>query len=315
MSDWHILRYTPDMAPRWDEFVEASRNATFLFKRAYMDYHADRFEDCSWMVWKGNKLAALLPANITADGTLQSHGGLSYGGWILPAKHIDGADLLDFFSEAIEVWKTVGIRELDYKPIPGIYTACPSQEDIYALFRLGGKISECNLSATIDLQTPHSFNTLQRRHLKKALAAGVEIRERKDIAPFMALLRDCLAERHGVAPVHTLEEMRLLAGKFPKNIRFFEAVIAEEIHAGVCIYDTGRVAHAQYIATDSEGRRLNLLAALFDYLIEKEFADRRYFDFGISNENHGLYLNAGLLRQKHSYGATGTATLRYHLKL
>ena len=40
-----ILRYDPSMAPRWNEFVANSANATFLHDRRYMDYHADRFMD------------------------------------------------------------------------------------------------------------------------------------------------------------------------------------------------------------------------------------------------------------------------------
>ena len=94
-KDWSIERYSPAEAREWDEFVDRSRCATFLFKRPYMDYHAERFRDCSWIVRKGNAIVAMLPANIDEEGILHSHQGLTYGGWILPESHIDGADLLD----------------------------------------------------------------------------------------------------------------------------------------------------------------------------------------------------------------------------
>ena len=74
-------------------------------------------------------------------------------------------------------------------------------------------------------------------------------------------------------------------------------------------------AHAQYIATTPRGRELNLLTPLFHWLITERYSSRDYFDFGISNEDHGRYLNAGLLRQKYSYGATGTVYTRYRLEL
>ena len=45
-----IVRYTPGKASEWDAFVRKSKNATFLFYRGYMDYHADRFEDFSLML-------------------------------------------------------------------------------------------------------------------------------------------------------------------------------------------------------------------------------------------------------------------------
>jgi hypothetical protein len=43
------------------------------------------------------------------------------------------------------------------------------------------------------------------------------------------------------------------------------------------------------------------------------YADRNYFDFGISTEDGGHYLNEGLLRQKYSFGATGVTSRRYLL--
>ena len=47
-----------------------------------MDYHNDRFKDHSLMVFKDDKLIALLPANIV-DFNLRSHQGLTYGGFLL----------------------------------------------------------------------------------------------------------------------------------------------------------------------------------------------------------------------------------------
>lgn len=310
-----IVRYTPQMRREWNEFVTRSRNATFLFDRDYMDYHADRFDDCSWLAMKGSRVMALLPANLTADSVLHSHGGLTYGGWILPQSHIDGAGLLDLFSEACRVWRAEGIGALDYKPMPYIYCSHPSQEDEYVLFRLGATLTECNLSSTINLEQPIAFNQMQRRHLSKAMRLPLEVREMSDIETFMSILADCLRERHGTSPVHTAEEMRLLASRFPENIRFFSTCLDGEPHAAVCVYDTGIVAHAQYIATTARGRELNLLTPLFYHLITEEYKDCSFFDFGISNENHGRYLNEGLLRQKCSYGATGTVYKRYLLTL
>ena len=318
MSDWRIERYEPSQREGWDEFVRDSRNGTFLFERGYMDYHADRFRDCSWMVWKGGRLSALLPANLDGEGVLHSHQGLTYGGWVLPKAHLDGADLLDIFTQAVEIWRETGIRELDYKPMPWIYAGMPSDEDIYALFRLGARETECNLSAAVDLREGVEFNTLQRRHLAKASKLPVEICELcgdGEIGEFMGMLAECLQERHGVRPVHTLGEMLRLRGEFPRNIRFFGARMDGRLEAGVCVYDTGRVAHAQYIATTARGREMNLLTPLFHWLMTREFGERAYFDFGISNEDHGRVLNAGLLRQKYSLGGRGVAYRRFHVRI
>lgn len=315
MSDWTIHRYDASMASEWNSFVAQSRNATFLFDRGYMDYHADRFTDCSWVVRKKGRIMALLPADITDDGVLRSHGGLTYGGWILPVSHMDGADMLDIFSRCVEIWKHEGFTALDYKPLPYIYASRPSQEDEYALFRLGAVLAERNLSSTIDMRHGWQPDKMQRRHLKAASSLPITIEETDDTEGFVSMLQECLRMRHDAAPVHTAAELEMLRRRFSENIRIFVTRFEGGIHAGVCVYDTGLVAHAQYIATSSEGRRLNLLTPLFHTLITDRFADRRYFDFGISNEDHGRYLNSGLLRQKTSYGAGATVYSRFTLSL
>ena len=48
-----VERYAPSMAAEWDDFVSRARNATFLFRRGYMDYHADRFNDFSLVARDG----------------------------------------------------------------------------------------------------------------------------------------------------------------------------------------------------------------------------------------------------------------------
>ena len=59
-----IQCYEDSQKQVWDEFVGGSKNGTFLFFRDYMDYHRDRFEDHSLLIWEDNgRLIALLPAN------------------------------------------------------------------------------------------------------------------------------------------------------------------------------------------------------------------------------------------------------------
>lgn len=316
---WTIERYSAGHAQEWDAFVAASRNGTFLLQRGYMDYHSDRFRDCSWMVRANGRLRAALPANITDDGVLHSHQGLTYGGWITPMGHLDGADMLEIFQTAAAVWRDAGIRMLDYKPVPYIYSRMAAQEDIYALFRMGGVMTGCGLSTAVNLSSADGIglNQMQRRHLRDASRYEWTISEENDVAEFMSLLAQCLQVRHGVSPVHTPAEMQLLRDRFPENIRIFLLRSADSgcADAAVLIYDTGRVAHAQYIATTPAGRERNLLTPLFHRLMSDIFATREWFDFGISTEDNGRYLNAGLLRQKCSFGGSGVVYPRYELTL
>ena len=77
-----MTRYTPALKAEWDAAVEASRNGTFLFRRDYLEYHADRFPDVTNLFFLKGKVIALLPAHRQGD-MLCSHAGLTYGGLIL----------------------------------------------------------------------------------------------------------------------------------------------------------------------------------------------------------------------------------------
>lgn len=313
MGNFELVRYNGSDADSWNAFVDNSRNATFLFNRGYMDYHSDRFHDNSLIFLKNGSPAALLPANLDSDGCLHSHQGLTYGGLLLPRRHVNGSDILEMFGMIDGYCRKDGIKSLIYKPLPFIYAQIPSQEDIYALFRHGAVISRTELSSAIYLKRNPGFNTQMRRHLKKALALNPDLKEDSDVGPFWDMLSACLQQRHEAMPVHSRDELQMLRDRFPQNIRVFTISTGSGPEAGVCIYDTGIVAHCQYIATTPSGREKNLLTPLFDYLINDIFAERSYFDFGTSNEDAGNYLNDGLLRQKFSYGATGVACQHYRI--
>ena len=57
-----------------------------------------------------------------------------------------------------------------------------------------------------------------------------------------------------VSPVHSIEEIELLHGRFPQHIRLFEAAFDSELLAGVVIFESAMVAHVQYIAASERGR-------------------------------------------------------------
>lgn len=44
---------------------------------------------------------------------------------------------------------------------------------------------------------------------------------------------------------------------------------------------------------------------IFLYLINEYYQSKKYFDFGISTENKGIYLNKGLISFKEGFGARG----------
>lgn len=311
-----IERYTVAMRRQWDDFVLQARNATFLFLRDYMDYHADRFTDFSLIARnpKGN-IIALLPANIEGD-TLVSHHGLTYGGWLGTYKDLDILSLIDIQRAATSFLLDNGIRTLIYKPIPFFYCPIPSQEDLYLLFRLKAQREVVQISSTINLTTDCGPDYERRRKAKVAARNGLTVSRSDNFDGFWQILDQVLADRHNTHPVHTLEEMQRLVDAFPQNIRLYTVNDGDTLLAGTVVYICGQTVHSQYIAGTPQGRAANAIVLLHDELLrqlrEEGFI---YFDFGTSNEQAGWYLNEGLVHQKISLGGRGTIYETYRIDL
>ena len=315
MSMTEIIRYDASMAGLWDELVKSSRNGTFLHQRGYMDYHSDRFTDCSLVAMRDGKPCALLPACIEGD-TLFSHRGLTYGGWLVPLKHFDATVMIEIMDTAIQWMTSNGIKRLVYKPVPHIYHRYPCEEDLYALFRHHATLAETNISTTIDLTCPLPLDRGNKSGANAARKAGIQVGPSEDWEGYWQLLSSLLDTRYDTRPVHTLDEMRLLVNRFPENIRLYTATLDGELLAGVVMYLSSPVAHCQYIGASPRGKDSKALTLLFDYLIGLHTElGYRYFDFGISNEDHGRYLNEGLVRQKSRLGGRGIVYNTFDISL
>lgn len=214
-------------------------------------------------------------------------------------------------------YRRTGFRRLTYKVVPYIYQSTSGQDDLYALFRLGGRRYRCDLSATVDLANRHVPAERRKRGVKKALKAGVTIETGKQVVERLwRVLEDNLAQRYNEKPVHTAEEILLLHSLFPKEIEFVTACQGSEVLAGTVLFHSLMVTHAQYIASTAAGRAISALDAVFDYCIGvAKQQERRYFDFGTSNERNGQYLNTGVYQFKREFGAGGVVYESYELDL
>jgi acetyltransferase-like isoleucine patch superfamily enzyme len=297
-----VERYTAARKLEWNAFVDAARNATFLFSRDYMDYHSDRFADHSLMVYTDGGLVAVLPANLDAHGVLISHEGLTFGGLVVvPSATL--ADVLASFHAVLKYLSDRHITKLLFKQIPGFYNPLPDGDVAYALFLLEARLYRRDCSAAVAQADLLPFRRGHKSLIKRAKNLEINIVQEHSFQPFWEkVLVPQLAARHGAKPVHTLAEITLLAERFPEQIKQFSAYCGDEIIAGTTIYETPTVAHAQYGAVTEKGRQMGAQAYLFSKLIE-QYAAKRFFDFGISNEEEGRALNHGLLEWKEGFGA------------
>jgi hypothetical protein len=300
---FQVERYDIARKSEWNCFVAAAKNATFLFNRDYMDYHSDRFRDHSLIVRRGGDPLALLPANLSKPGEVVSHEGLTYGG-LLVQQQATLADVLGAFAAVLRHLETLGIRRLLYKRIPRFFSSGPDDEIDHALFMLDAKLVRRDCALVVSRDHPLPFRKGRRSEISKARRYGVALREEQDFAPFWnEVLEPRLLARYGVRPVHSLQEISMLASRFPQQIRQFTAYLNQTPVAGATIYETPLVAHVQYSAVGDQGQAVGAIDGLFGWLIRERYADKRYFDFGICNEDEGRTVNFGLADWKEGFGA------------
>lgn len=311
---FEIRRYTAEDKTLWDRYVSTARNATFLFYRDYMDYHADRFHDFSLLFYKGQRLYAILPAHREGT-TLCSHFGLTYGGLLMDIC-VTAADTCTLFDELNEWLRAQGFQKMVYRPVPWIYHVHPSEEDLYAIYwKCGARLRSRNIGTTIFMQQHLRWRKNHLRQLRKAKNSGISVKSNAPLAEFWEILEENLMNRFQAKPVHTLEEIALLKSRFPKNIIQYSAYKDEHIIGGILFYITPQVVHCQYISTNAEGKELGAMEAIYEQVMYHDYTTYPYLDFGSSTEQNGAFLNEGLISHKEGYGGRSVVYDTYEWSL
>ena len=267
-----------------------------------MDYHKDRFEDFSLLIYKGERLYALLPANIN-DDVVYSHQGLTYGSFVLQ----DSAKLKSTFLAFKEVLKFLfeeRIKKLDIRIIPSFYNSLPSDELEYILYKAEGSLVKRDVILLIDYQNKLRFQKNRREGINKAKRKGLLVKVDGDYEKFWnEILIPNLKEKYNTSPVHSLDEIKLLAARFPKHIKQVNVYQDDKIVAGTTLFLTKNVVHPQYISGNQNKNELGSLDLLMNDVFDHFKEGRNYFSFNTSSEENGKLLNEGLLFWKESCGA------------
>lgn len=312
-----VRRFEPADAEAWDRFCEGSLQATFLHSRRFLSYHGDRFEDASLIIEDDGECVGVFPAAVAPSNgmTIVSHPGATYGG-VVHQGALGGEQMVHTLHAICRHYTEAGYLQLSYKAVPSVYHRAPAQDDLYALFRLGFDRVRCDLSSAIDLANRLPVSNRRTRARKKAVKSGVRVVfDAKYKVCLWEVLSENLKSKFDTKPVHTLDEIIILSERFPENIRFACAVVDERVVAGVVLFETPTTSHAQYIASGAEGYATCALDAVFESCIASSHeAGKRWFDFGISNENGGWVLNKGLYEFKSGFGGGGVVHEFYDLQ-
>lgn len=296
---------------KWNAFIRQADNSTFLFERNFMEYHCDRFTDCSVLLYEENNLIGVFPANRKED-SVYSHQGLTYGGLVLLERK-NVKKLTEYFHSVFSYFHSLGVKYIIYKPVPGYLCKNINDLEHFILNICGATTTKVDTSFVIDFRNEIKIQERRRRSVKKGEKAATEIRINNDFDSYWnQILVPNLRDKFGTTPVHSLNEIKLLHSRFPEKITQANAYINNEIVAGVTLFDFNNCIHCQYISSNDFGRDSGAIDLLFNNLINLYQPTKTYFSLGTAN-NNGNDINIGLCEWKEGWGAKIHAHFHYRL--
>lgn len=302
MKNYSVRKYQDSDYQNWNAFIGQAKNATFLFHRDFMEYHKDRFEDFSLMIFDSENLVAVLPANRVGE-VVYSHQGLTYGGVVLLLKS-KLYDTIFVFKAILKYLHEKRISKLVLKQIPSIYCDCFSDEINYLMYICKGNIIMKHNVSVISLENDLMISKSRRECINRGKKINLSIKEESNLDSFWNnLLIPNLKEKYNSKPVHSLGEIMYLKSKFPDNIRHFNVYNNEKLVGGTTLFVTKKVVKPQYIAGSDENNVLGSIDFLYYFLIKEIAQGKYFFDFGPSHENNGLEIVKNINFWKESFGA------------
>ncbi|MCB9495703.1 MAG: GNAT family N-acetyltransferase [Fibrobacteria bacterium] len=306
--------YTAEHLDTWNTLVEGARNGHFQWNRGFMDYHSDRFRDRSFLFRDRDKWLGAVAGHDWENDGWATHRGLTFGGFILDP-HARTPDVQGMFDALHSRLRDLGKTRVRWRPLPWFHQREPSQEDLYFLFRLGATTVSRTLGTLVD---PFHLrvSATRRRACAKVQREGLRVERRHDWDRFWSMLERTLSDRHATRPVHSLDEIRLLAGRFPDHIQLFGAIQGETWLGGMVVFRVPEVFHIQYIAATDEGRAREAAPLLaLELGTQHARGSSRWLSFGNSCERSGLVLNEGLVAFKEAFGGHGAVYEEFEYRI
>ncbi len=305
---YQLVAYSGKFRRDWDSLVATARNGLFLFFRDFLEYHADRFDDASFLLYRQGKVVALLPAHIVSN-ELRSHYGLTFGGWVV-APDCRYEDMEVGFNLLEQEMRQLDLARLIYRPVPFPYQSEPCGDDLYLLQQRGARCESSILGAFMSTMVDRVGKKQLRKNLRKAEEKfPCQFHETDDLDRFWDFLTKFLQARHRSEPVHRLDEIKLLKSRFPENIRFAVASNGDEWYGGEVLFLSGQVTRFQYGFRNLEQSLSNVHLRLFEWIRRQPEYLRPWIDLGTSMDPESGRLLKSLHGHKENLGCRGIPLL------
>jgi hypothetical protein len=299
-----INKYHPENATQWNTFIKQSINGTFLFDRNFMDYHSHRFDDHSLMIYEKEQLIGIVPAHVK-ENCFCSHRGLTYGIPVVLENRTRA--VIDVVLEYLD---NSAFVKAEFNLTPQFYNI---DNNILSskLVENGFQISRMLHNMYIDLKVDLNISSKKSIGYRNGKFENLKIEKSVDFKSFWDLvLVPSLRARHNSKPVHSLEEIELLASRFPDYVIQHNVYRDQELLAGITFFIKGKNIKSQYAASSPAGMKTDAVGYIYMEAM-KEYKKRgfSYMDLGPINESDGS-INEGLYRFKKQLGCKMEEVLR-----
>jgi hypothetical protein len=244
---------------------------------------------------------------------------LSYGGWILSEIGTENMHLLlEVFLEYIKdaIFSVSGslIVKAEVQLPPLSYHKL-HQEMAHIFKDKGFRVNRILDNLFVKLDQKYRVSSKKTRGYRNGKFAGLKIERSNDFKRFWEqVLVPQLRARYASQPVHSLDEIELLASKFPENIVQHNLYREDQLLAGITFFIKNDIVKSQYTASSSLGLKINAVGYLYMEAM-KEFQEKGFLlmDYGSVNERDGS-VNKGLLRFKKELGCEKEEWKRWEIE-
>ena len=307
-----VQKYHLENTAEWNAFVKQSVNGSFLLERDFMDYHQERFEDHSLMMFIEGQLMCCIPAHVK-EGVFYSHRGLSYAGLIISAAAVKNLDKI--VDALLEYVKGLAFAKAELQLPPISYQFL--NKEIAAVLEHKGFTPNRKLhNQSVALDQEIQVSPKKSIGYRNGKFEGLRMETTNDFRSFWEeVLTPQLAERYHSKPVHSLIEIELLASRFPENIIQYNVYREGALLAGITFFIKGNIVKSQYTASSPDGLKTDAVAYIYMEAM-KEFKEKgcSLMDYGPVNEKDGS-VNRGLQRFKKQLGCQEEEWRRWEFEL
>ena len=147
-----------------------------------MEYHADRFQDFSLLVFEEDILQAVVPANYI-DNQIFSHQGLTYGGFVFrnefPLGQIEAV-----LSETFNFLQSQGFVLFVIKAMLPFYATNFLGEMQQVLSNKQAEIIGRKMNLAIDFQSDYTISKSKLKHYRRLQSEGLVVKKEADCTVF-----------------------------------------------------------------------------------------------------------------------------------